>query len=191
MSEEPSFRELIQRVRAGDSRAAAELVRQYEPTVRLVVRRRLTDPALRRVFDSMDVCQSVLASFFVRVGAGEYEIDQPGQLLRLLAAMARNKLATQVAHQRAARRDVRRVREEVADDVRDSAAGPGEVAANRELLREVRRRLSAEEGWLADQRGLGREWVEIAAEVGATPDGLRMRFSRAITRVSRELGLGD
>src|SRR5215813_13431984 len=84
----------VRRVRAGDQDAAAELVRRYEPEIRLMVRTwlRLRDPRLRRVFDSMDVCQSVLASFFVRAAVGEYDLDQPQQLVRLLVGMARNKL---------------------------------------------------------------------------------------------------
>jgi len=64
MSEDDAFRELIRRVRAGDHAAAAELVRVSEPAIRRAARIRLTDPALRRLFDSMDVCQSVFSSFF-------------------------------------------------------------------------------------------------------------------------------
>ena len=58
-----AFRELMVRVRAGDDAAALEIVRQYEPLIRREVRLRLEDPRLRRALDSMDVCQSVLASF--------------------------------------------------------------------------------------------------------------------------------
>ena len=53
---ENPFRELIRRVRAGEQDAAAELVRQYEPTTRRMVRVRLTDTRLRAMLDSMDVC---------------------------------------------------------------------------------------------------------------------------------------
>jgi hypothetical protein len=73
MSDETPFPELIERVRGGDGDAATELVQRYEPAIRRVVRLRLTDPRLRRAFDSMDVCQSVLASFWpwqTRSGAG-------------------------------------------------------------------------------------------------------------------------
>ena len=55
------FADLLARVRAGDP-AATELVRRYEPAVRA----NLVDPNLRRHFDSLDICQSVLGSFFVR-----------------------------------------------------------------------------------------------------------------------------
>jgi RNA polymerase sigma-70 factor (ECF subfamily) len=192
MAEEPPFRDLVRRVRAGDARAAAELVRLYEPSIRTVVRCRLAGPALRRLLDSADICQSVLASFFVRAAAGQYELDTPQQLLKLLATMARNKLVEQVLKQRAARRQLPGgPRDEV--DVRevvDPAPDPGQVAAHRELLHEFRRRLSEQERHLADRRALGRSWAEIAAEVGGHADALRMQLSRAVERVSQELGLG-
>src|SRR5208282_5000541 len=109
MSEPEAFQVLIERVRAGDAEAAAELVRRYEPMVRRAARVRLVDPRLGRVLDSMDICQSVMASFFVRAALGQYELNSPDQLLKLLATMARNTLANQAHGQRAARRDLRRV----------------------------------------------------------------------------------
>jgi RNA polymerase sigma-70 factor (ECF subfamily) len=193
MPEEPAFRDLVRRVRAGDAQATAELVRRYEPAIRLAVRARLTDRALRRRLDSMDICQSVLASFFVRAAAGKYELDQPGQLLRLLVAMARNKLINQAKKQRAARRDYRRQQPPDGGDAEPAAPGPSpsDVVAHRELLQEFRSRLSAAEQQLADRRAAGRRWTEIAAEVGGQPDTLRVQLNRAIDRVTRELGLED
>ena len=79
MAEELSFTDLIQRVRAGDEKAATELVRRYEPAIRVAVRVRLTDPGLRRFLDSMDICQSVLANFFVRAAAGQFDLDKQGK----------------------------------------------------------------------------------------------------------------
>jgi RNA polymerase sigma-70 factor (ECF subfamily) len=191
MSEANAFRDLIARVRAGDAAAAAELVRQYEPTIRMIVRRRLSDPALRRLLDSMDISQSVLASFFLRAAAGQYELDDPQQLLKLLAAMARNKLSKQAARLRAARRDVHRVEPGDPEERQavDPQPDPSNVVAGRELLDEFRRRLTSEEAAIAEQRAQGQSWVEIAAASGGRPDGVRMRLRRAIERVTRELGL--
>ena len=104
-SEASDFDDLIRRVRAGDEAAAAGLVRRYEPAIRRAVRIRLADTRLARAFDSMDVCQSVLASFFVRAALGQYELDTPDQLLRLLATITRNKLADQARKQRVDRRE--------------------------------------------------------------------------------------
>src|SRR5262245_7638797 len=109
MSEEhPSFAEFVRRIRAGDQEAAAELFRQYEPAIRLEVRRRLNDPKLLPLFDSVDVCQSVLLSFFVRVASGQYDLERPGQLLALLVKMARNKFKHEARRQNAKRRDPHR-----------------------------------------------------------------------------------
>jgi RNA polymerase sigma-70 factor (ECF subfamily) len=102
MSNDAGFPELILRVRAGDADAAAEVVRRYEPEIR-------TDPGLRRLLDSMDVVQSVLGNCFVRAAAGQFDLERPEQLLKLLVTMARNKLRDQVSYHRAARRDQRRV----------------------------------------------------------------------------------
>jgi RNA polymerase sigma-70 factor (ECF subfamily) len=183
---------LLHRIRQGDADAAAEMVRLYEPEIRRAVRVRLTDPRLRRVLDSMDVCQSVLAAFFVRAAAGQCDLRDPAKLLQLLTAMARNKVLDHARRQQALRRDGRR---NEADDrlraVADPAPTPSQIAAGRDLLDEVRRRLTAEERRLADQRALGRDWVAIAAEQGGQPDALRKKLTRALDRVARALGLED
>ena len=63
MSDPTAFADFVRRVCAGDEQAAEELVRHYERAIRVAVRMRLTDPALRRQFYTVDVCQSVLRSF--------------------------------------------------------------------------------------------------------------------------------
>jgi RNA polymerase sigma factor (sigma-70 family) len=193
MTSDDGFVGLIQRVRAGDEAAATELVRRYEPMVRRAARVRLSDPRLGRVLDSMDICQSVMASFFVRAALGQYQLDTPDQLLRLLATMARNKLANQAHGHRAARRDVRREDHgSVAGAaVADKGASPSRQAAARELLDAARARLSDSERRLLDRRQDGEEWVEIARDEGRTPEALRKKLARAIDRVAREIGLDE
>src|SRR5262249_42724784 len=95
MGEMEDFVDLIRRVRSGDAAAAAELWRSFEVPLRREVRLRLRNSRLRRLFDETDVCQSVMASFFLRATAGEYELDSPEQLQRLLSRMGRNKLVSQ------------------------------------------------------------------------------------------------
>src|SRR5271165_875056 len=138
-----TFADFLLRIRAGDEQAAVELVRRYESAVRVEVRMRLADSRLRRVLDSMDVCQSVLASFFVRVAAGQYDLERPEQLVRLLVTIARNKVAYQARRQRAQRRDQRRdvALEGQDQEPLDAGPSPSRVASGRELLAELRRRL--------------------------------------------------
>ena len=75
--EDISFAEFIRRIRAGDEQAAMDLVVRYEPAIRRAVRVRLRDPRLRRLVESVDICQSVFASFFVRTSLGQYDLDSP------------------------------------------------------------------------------------------------------------------
>jgi RNA polymerase sigma factor (sigma-70 family) len=184
-----AFQELIQRVRAGDQEAAQELVQRYESKIRRVVRLKL-DQRLQRHFDSMDVCQSVLASFFVRTALGQYELETPEQVLKLLSTMARNKLANAVKKQQRARRDYRRAASAPVDQPAPGGTPSMEVA-NFELLQRARELLNNEERELLEQRDAGREWGAIAAERGVSAEALRKKLARAIDRVAAELGLEE
>lgn len=188
---EESFADLMGRVRAGDADAAAGLVRRYEPEIRREVRFLLRDPFLRRSFDSMDICQSVMSSFFVRASLGEYDLNRPEDLIRLLISMTRNKVVDATRRQRAQRRDHRRATSLDAVDVASATPSPSQVAEGRELLAAFRGKLSDDERQLADLRANGREWADIAVEVGGTAEARRKQLTRAIARVSRELGLDE
>jgi RNA polymerase sigma-70 factor (ECF subfamily) len=188
--EEPGFAEFVRRLRDRDEHAASELVRRYEPAIRRAVRVRLRDPRLRRVIESGDVCQAAFASFFVRTSQGEYDLQRPDQLLRLLATIARNKLAWHANRERAGRRDQRRVDPAaVLEECPASGGSPSRQAAAIELVQEAQRRLTPHERELLERRNQGLEWAEIAGELGGSPDGLRVRLARAVARIRRQLGL--
>jgi RNA polymerase sigma-70 factor (ECF subfamily) len=187
MAAEPHFADLISRVRARDQAAAAELVRQFEPEIRRFIRLRLTDPGLQRAFDSSDVLQSVLGNFFIRVMAGQFDLDEPSQLVRLLVTMAHNKIVDH-ARKPASRRNRDRSSGVWANFAAEGCS-PSEIVAKEELLREVRSRLTDAERQLAEQRADGRSWQEIAAACNASPDSVRKRLERALDRVCRDLGL--
>ena len=191
MVEAPTFEELIRRVRAGDQEAATVLVRRYEPAIRRAVRFRLADARLGTLLDSMDICQSVLASFFVRVATGQFQLETPEQLLKLLTVMARNKLTSQARRQHAQRRDTRRVTSGDQDDVRfvASSKSPSMEVAARDLLQEIHRRLTPQERQILELKSGGFDWAAIASELGGSADALRRKLSRALDRVAQQLGL--
>ncbi len=192
MDEGNSFLELIKRsLRAADPSAAVELVRRYEPAIRRIVRLQMqATPACAAYLDSMDVCQSVLASFFIRAATGQYDLNHPAQHLRLLAVMARNKVASQARTSYVMRREPALCG---AADASTAALapepGPDHQAAWRDLLQEVRGWLSDDERRLADRRAERREWSEIATELGGSPEALRKELAGALYRVSHQLGL--
>ena len=195
MSEESAFHDLIRRVRAGDEHAAKEIVRLYEPAIRREARVRLVDTRLRRLFDSMDICQSVFASFFVRTAMGQFELATPAHLLGLLTSMSRKKLIDHAREHQAARRDHRRLTPGSQDlrNARDRNPSPSR------LRRWPEKNCFASSGagcrrrnatW-PDRAALNRDWAQIAADRGGTPEALRKKLVRAVDRVAQELGLDN
>src|SRR5580700_11426551 len=192
MSPDPSFEELIRWVGGGDQEAAARLLRDFEPVVRRVLRARLRGAGSRHEFDSMDICQSVFANFFVRVAAGQYELKEPDDLIKLLLTMTRNKVAEKMRRQHRLRRDSRRTVggvEELALASQDPT--PSSVVAGKELLEQVRQRLSEEERRLVELRGQGLSWEEVAASQGGTAGARRNQLARALDRVTVELRIDE
>jgi RNA polymerase sigma factor (sigma-70 family) len=187
---EGNFGEFIDRIRAGDQRAAQELTVRYEPVIRREVKMRLRDPRLFSQVEWTDVCQSVMASFFARAATGQYDLHHRDQLVRLLVVMTRHKLSKQCRRQRADRRDYRRL-EAGADRILDGRPGeqasPSRIVAGRELLEVFRRQLSQEERQIADLRGQGCDWAEIAAQLGGSAEARRKQLSRALDRIERTL----
>ena len=96
----------------------------------------MEDQRLDRVFDSMDISQSVLISFFARASTGHFDLETPEQLVNLLMQMTRNKLAMQVRRQRALRRDGRRLAPVRVDElnVESSSPGPCQLASDHDLI---------------------------------------------------------
>ena len=192
MAIDESFTDLIRRACDRDEEAAAELVRQFEPELRRIIRFQMSDPGLRRMLDSLDVCQSVLAAFFAQLYAGNLQFSQPRQLAGLLALMARNKVVDRARQHRSASRGGGKVRAAVdglEELVPDSIPEPDRLVADRDLLQSVRSRLDTTDQEILDKWLLGQEWAEIAKQMGSTPDALRKRLSRAIDGAARKLGL--
>ena len=193
MTEVANFEVLMQRVRQGDAQAAEELVRRYERELQILARVRLTDPALRREYDSIDVCQSILANFFVRAASGQFQIDTPDQLIKLLSTMVRNKVTDMARRSRRERRDVRRLSPTPADEMPLQGANetPSQFAAHAELHQLARDHLSEEELQIVNRRKAGADWNDIALELDSTAEAVRKRFSRSMDRVMHQLGLDD
>jgi DNA-directed RNA polymerase specialized sigma24 family protein len=186
MQRNDEFSEFFERVRGGDADAACVIVRRYESAIRVAVRSRLLDPALKSQFDSMDVCQSVLISFFIRAAAGAFDLREPRQLVALLMKMAQNKLAVQARNQHRRRRDVRRVRVSAYDLERLASPAPDPIrnAAGKELLDRALGMMSPKIRGMAEQRMRGESWSTIASQFGGSPDARRKQYERAVARIA-------
>lgn len=190
MATEDTFADLIQRAANGDELAAENLWELYLPQIRRYIRMRLTDRGLRRQMDSLDVCQSIFGTFFVRLALGLVKVESPEQMLKLLATMARNRLINHNEKQRAGRRDVRRLHHEPVDElpVPGREATASQIVAARETLQEIHQRLTADERRICDRRSEGASWEEIAQVEGRSAEAIRKQYSRAMERLIEEFG---
>lgn len=191
MSETEEFDTFIARIRAGDASAAEELVKLYEPIVRREIRLHLVDSRLLRVFDSADFAQSVMASFFFRASGGHYDLQSPTDLIRLLVSMARNKLASGARSLLSEKRDGHRhdLSVPVLEQIAEVTETPSDVISMLELVTRAREQLNDEEREIADLRGQGKTWEEIAQLLGGKAQSRRMQLSRAFDRVTEALGI--
>lgn len=191
MQEDEEFDSFIARIRAGDSAAAEELIKLYEPIVRREIRMHLVDSRMQRVFDSTDFTQSVMASFFFRAGDGQYELHHPTDLVRLLVSMARNKLASGARRLLSEKRDGHRneTSAPALENVAEVSDTPSNVVSMLELVAKAREQLTDEEREIADLRSQGHSWDEIANVMGGKAQSRRMQLSRAFDRVTAALDI--
>lgn len=194
MPEAEKITDLMKRIREGDQDAAAALVKQYEPLIRRMVRLRIEDERLSRVFESMDVCQSVLGSFFVRAAMGQFDVQEPGQLVNLLITMTKNKVASAARKEYRQKRDRRRVSDadsQQLDRVVADADTPSVVLGGQELIDQARARMRDDERQISQLRSAGCSWEEVAEKMGGTAQARRVQFMRTASRIMAELGIDD
>jgi RNA polymerase sigma factor (sigma-70 family) len=193
MPEETDLPGLIRRARTGEEMASAELVLRFEPFIQRVVRIRMRQrgdyEVLRRAIGASDVCQSILRSLFQGLRNNRYQLDQPGDLERLLQGMIRFSLATK------ARKASVKLRELIAEFEQggwvDSAPRPDEEVADQELIEVIQEQFSEDEREMLTLWLDGAPWAEIGRNIECTPDAARVRLVRAIARVRNTMARED
>lgn len=96
--------ELVQRLRADDPQAARLLFERYARRLSHLAERHLSRNLAGKVGGD-DVVQSVFNTFFQRCARGEFQIDNSGQLWRLLVKITVRKTRGEYRRYAAARRD--------------------------------------------------------------------------------------
>lgn len=193
MQDLESFKDLMLRIRAGDQLAASQFVKEYEPLIRREVRLLLDDTRLKRLFDSTDIAQSVMCSFFVRTCGGQYELDDPRRLVGMLISMAKNKLISTARRQLAFKRDGKRVEmdSQTLESQHDFADTSSQSISIAEVVDRCRQALTEDERQIADLRSQNKTWEQIAKQMGGTADGRRVQMARATTRITQQFGLEE
>ena len=90
---------LLDRLGRGDVAAVEQVVADYEPYLRTLVRHALPGP-LRAKFDSLDVVQSVWVHVLHGLRKGGWEIPDRAHLLSLLVTLTRHRLLSRYRHYR-------------------------------------------------------------------------------------------
>jgi RNA polymerase sigma-70 factor (ECF subfamily) len=178
--EPASDRSLLHRFQQGDADAATQLYLRYAQRLRALTREKCPDDLNSR-FDPDDIVQSVFRSFFRVAREGLYEVPDGADLWRLLLVIALNKIRTQGAFQRAAKRDVRMTCGIDSDQVPAGTRHPdldAEAAFLRVAADEALERLPEPHRRTAQLRLEGYEVAEIAQKVG--------RSKRTVERLLQE-----
>jgi RNA polymerase sigma-70 factor (ECF subfamily) len=201
--------QFLETLRTGDSDAVERLLRQIDPFLRRIIRQRLIDGRLRRVVDTTDVLHSVVKDFLARTrsrpgpaaddaertplpASGE-EADRvssstgqfsasPNALGAYLAAAVCHKLQTR---SRKEKRNLGSLNPEWEPASSDSS--PSHLVQEQDFKEAIRARLSEHRQRLFDLKTQGLTWDEIAERVGGRADALRMRLTRSIAVILREL----
>jgi RNA polymerase sigma-70 factor (ECF subfamily) len=173
---------LLERLTRGDMAAAEQVVADYEPYLRMLVRRSLPGP-LRAKFDSIDVVQSVWVQVLHALRSGAWQITDRARLRALLVTVARRRLISRYRHHRTA---VEREQPGGADLEGLPAPRqprPSEVAQAGELWERMLALCPPEHHELLRLRRQGLLLDEIAARTGLHEGSIR----RVLRRLARQL----
>jgi RNA polymerase sigma-70 factor (ECF subfamily) len=94
----------MERWRAGDEEAARQLFDIYVDRLVALARRRISQRLSSRL-DPEDIVQSVFRTFFGRVRAGQFHVEDKEDICKLLMRITVHKTLRQVAFHKAAKRD--------------------------------------------------------------------------------------
>jgi DNA-directed RNA polymerase specialized sigma24 family protein len=175
-------RELLERLQAGDGRAATEIFERYVERLVALAQSRIGSKLQRRV-DGEDVAQSTFRSFFVHAANNEYALARSGDLWRLLSCIATNKLRGQIEHQTAAKRAI--AREDAAGGALVNEATLADQPTPEELLATIEQwelatdRLPDLEQAVLAARLRGESIETMAATLGKSPRTIRRALASA------------
>jgi DNA-directed RNA polymerase specialized sigma24 family protein len=181
----PDLARFLAVIQGRDAYAVGQLLHELDPFLRQIIRMQLIDGKLRHVIETADILQSLLKDFLGRgVDSPSARTDQGG-LRAYFAAAVRNKVLKRL------RKEERRVGA-LPDDCQclSRELPVSQQFEEQELLLAMRSRLSNYEVQILDLRMQGLTWREVAESVGQTPAAVRIRLTRVVGAVLKELGYG-
>ncbi len=183
--ERAEFRSAIEGVRAGSPEAVWKLIADYGPHIQRVVRRRL-DRRMRSKFDSLDFVQMVWASVF-RNPHDICSLKRPEDLIRYLAALARNKVVDEYRRriQKDTKYSVTRELSLSEEDLVEQSAdeeqpSPSQIAIAREQWEKFVRDQPERDRSIIQMRIGGATFLEISQQLGINERTARKVIDRLV-----------
>lgn len=171
-----SLTALLDRLCHGDEDAAEQVFREYEPYLRLVVRRML--PAkMRSKFDSIDVVQSVWGDLLDGFREAGWRFNSPAHLRAFLVKATKHRFLDRLRqHQVEAERQESVDDDSVYQQVHAPGPRPSQVAQADELWQEMLALCPPAHRDLLRLKRQGRSVADIAAQTGLHPSSVRRIF---------------
>lgn len=180
--------QLLQMYQAGQSAAATAIFDRYVARLIALARSRIGAKLQRRV-DPEDIVQSAYRSFFVHAREGEYQLNEAGDLWRLLASITLHKLYGQIEKHTAAKRsiDYEAPTDMAVNTTTVPEPAPEEVVAIVEELRLVIRELPPEERLVLTASLQGQSNSEISRSLDKSERTVRRLLANARQKIEQRL----
>jgi RNA polymerase sigma-70 factor (ECF subfamily) len=192
MSEELQDQSLFRRWRAGDEDAARQIHERYVDQLLALAKRRISQRLARRV-DAEDILQSVFRTFFNRARQGQFHVEDPDDLCKLLVRITLHKTLRQVAFHSAAKRDMKHEEgsghETERDrllEVMDREPSPEEASTFLDELESILEQQRPQDREIIDLRMQGFSNVEIAEKLGISDRKIRRLMERLRGQAEQE-----
>jgi RNA polymerase sigma-70 factor (ECF subfamily) len=193
MAELPEPQFLLDLWRAGDEDAARQLFDRYVDRLVGLARRRISQRLASRV-DPEDVVQSVFRTFFGRLKAGQFVIEDQDALTKLLVRITVHKTLRQVEYHQAAKRATKAETtqgsqsHERMQQLLDREPTPDEANAFLDQLEHFLNKLKPTERRVLELRMQGYSNEEIAEQLGTYDRKIR-RVMERIRELAEQGGL--
>jgi RNA polymerase sigma-70 factor (ECF subfamily) len=190
MSPDPSFADLMARLRQGDEAAAAAIFSRFAQRLIALARRRL-DGRVRSKEDPEDIVESVFKTFFRRHAQEPFTLDSWDNLWSLLTVIALRKCGYRTRYFRAACRDVQREAGPLPDSADSDASWeaiaheptPAEAAELTDTVEQLMRELDPRDRPILSLTLQGYTVPEIAAQIQRA----ERTVYRALERIRKRL----
>ncbi len=185
-AEPATLETLLTRLAAGDDAAAAQAYRAYEPFLRLVVRRQLSN-RLRSKFDSTDIVQSIWCDLLRGFRAGVWKFLDSNHLRAFLVQATRHRFLNRLRDVRhAVDREQSLAETGLAEDLVSHEPRPSAVAAGDELWNKLLKLCPPAHRDLLYLKRQGLTLAELAARTGLHPSSVRRILYDLAAQLARQ-----